>query len=55
MALADYPKSLTDDTRRAMYVEETLCDPDGSPENVLDCFETKMRNAGVPIYWENML
>lgn len=55
MALADYPKSLTDDTRRAMYVEETLCDPDGSPEAVLDCFEAKMRCAGVPIYWENML
>ena len=30
-------------------------DPDGMPENVLDCFVTKMCNAGVPIMWEEML
>lgn len=55
MTLADYPKSLPTDAHRIMYVEETLCDPDGCPENVLDCFVTKMRNAGVPIYWEEYL
>lgn len=52
MAIADYPKSLKTDEQRAMFVEETLCDPDGMPENVLDCFVTKMCNAGEPIYWE---
>jgi len=52
MAVADYPKTLKTDEQRAMFVEETLCDPDGMPENVLDCFVTKMCNAGEPIYWE---
>ena len=52
MAVADYPKSLKTDEQRALFVEETLCDPDGMPENVLDCFVTKMCNAGIPIYWE---
>ena len=55
MAVADYPKSLTDDEHRATFVEETIMDPDGMPENVLDCFVAKMRNAGKPIYWERML
>ena len=55
MAIADYPKSLKTDEQRAMFVEETLCDPDGMPENVLDCFVTKMCNAEVPIYWEKFL
>lgn len=55
MAVADYPKTCKTDEQRAMYVEETLCDPDGMPENVLDCFATKMCNAGVPIYWEKYL
>lgn len=52
MAVADYPKTCKTDEARAMFVEETICDPDGIPENVLDCFVTKMCNAGVPIYWE---
>lgn len=55
MAVADYPKSLKTDEQRAMFVEETLCDPDGQPENVLDCFVTKMCNAGLPIYWEDFI
>lgn len=55
MAIADYPKTLKSDAERASFVEETLCDPDGMPENVLDCFVTKMCNAGVPIHWELML
>lgn len=55
MAVADYPKSLKTDEQRALFVEETLCDPDGMPENVLDCFVTKMCNAGIPIYWETFL
>jgi len=55
MAAADYPRSLRTDEQRAWFVEETLCDPDGCPENVLDCFAVKMRNAGVPVYWEDMM
>lgn len=55
MAIADYPKTCKTDADRAMFVEETLCDADGMPENVLDCFATKMRNAGVPIFWEEYL
>lgn len=55
MAIADYPKSLPTDKQRALYVEETLCDPDGDPSDVLACFEAKMCNAGIPIYWERMM
>lgn len=55
MTLADYPKSLDTDARRAMYVEETLCDPDGSPTDVLACFVAKMCRAEVPIQWEKYL
>lgn len=55
MAIADYPKLCKTDEQRALFVDETLCDPDGMPENVLDCFVTKMCNAGVPIYWEEFL
>lgn len=55
MTVADYPKTLKTDAQRASFVDETICDPDGQPENVLDCFATKMRNAGVPIYWEEYL
>ena len=55
MAVADYPKTLKTDDLRAMYVEETLCDPDGDPTNVLACFEAKMCNADIPIYWERRM
>lgn len=55
MALADYPKTLKTDEQRAMFVEETICDPDGDPTNVLACFEAKMCNCDIPIYWERMM
>lgn len=55
MAIADYPKLCKTDEQRALFVDETLCDPDGMPENVLDCFVAKMCNAGIPIYWEEYL
>ena len=55
MALADYPKSLKTDEQRAMFVDETICDPDGAPENVLACFVAKMCVAEKPIYWEKYL
>lgn len=55
MALADYPKSLKTDEQRAMFVEETICDPDGAPENVLACFAAKMCVAEIPIHWEKFV
>lgn len=55
MAVADYPKSLKTDEQRAMFVDETICDPDGCPENVLACFEAKMCVADIPIFWERFL
>ena len=55
MALADYPNALPSDERRAYFVYETICDPDGCPANVLDCFVTKMCNAGEPIFWDEMI
>lgn len=55
MAVADYPKTLKTDEQRATFVEETLCDPDGAPENVLACFAAKMCEAEEPIFWEKYL
>ena len=55
MAIADYRKTCKTDEQRATFVEETLLDPDGCPENVLDCFVTKMCNADVPIFWERFI
>ena len=52
MTIADYPKSLPNDKQRALYVDETICDPDGDPTNVLSCFVAKMCNAGIPIHWQ---
>lgn len=55
MAIADNPRSLDSDNRRAWYVDEKLNDPDGKPSNVLACFRAKMDNAGIPIMWERMI
>lgn len=55
MAIADYPKSLKTDEHRAMFVEETICDPDGCPEAVLECFVAKMCLMEIPIFWEKYI
>lgn len=55
MAIADYRKTCKTDEQRATFVEETLLDPDGSPENTLDCFVAKMCNADIPIFWERFI
>lgn len=55
MAIADYPKCLKTDEQRVWFVSETLNDPDGCPESVLECFTAKMCCAGVPIFWENYI
>ena len=52
MAKADYPRTCKTDEQRATFVDETLNDPDGCKENVLDCFVAKMRNAGVALHWD---
>ena len=52
MCLADYPESLPNDQKRAEYIDETICDPDGEPTNVLACFVAKMCNKGVPVMWD---
>lgn len=55
MAKADYPNTLQTDKQRAMFVEETLNDPDSCPESVLACFVAKMELKGEPIFWEKRL
>ena len=55
MCYADYRKSLEDKKHIALHIQETLCDPDGDPSNVLCCFVAKMNNAGVAIHWERYL
>ena len=55
MTLNDYPESLATDKSRAKYIEETICDIDGDPTNVLACFVAKMCNADIPIFWEDFL
>lgn len=55
MAKADYSKALPTDQMRAYYVVETLYDPDGCPESVLECFTAKMCAAEIPIFWEKYL
>lgn len=55
MCVADYPRTLVTDGQRAMFVVETITDPDGRPENVLDCFEAKMTGACIPVQWERFI
>lgn len=55
MAIADYQHAIPTDEVKAYFVYETIMDPDGCPANTLDCFVTKMCNAGEPIIWEEML
>ena len=55
MAIADYPRALDSDARRAWYIDETLNDPDGKQGDVLACFWAKCNNAGVAVLWERMI
>lgn len=55
MAKADYVRTCKTDEQRAVYVDETICDPDGLPEAVLACFCSKMDLRGFPIHWERFL
>lgn len=55
MAIADNPRSLDSENRRAWYVDEKLNDPDGKPSDVLACFRAKCDNKGIAIMWELMI
>ena len=55
MCLADYRRTLPENEDIAMYIDETINDPDGAPEMVLACFRAKMDVMGVPIFWERYL
>lgn len=55
MCKADYEESLPTKESRSIYIEETLCDPDGCPEAVLACFCAKMDLKSIPIHWERFL
>ena len=52
MCHADYTKSLEDDKHRAIYIYETICDPDCEPTAVMACFKAKMDIMRIPIFWE---
>ena len=55
MACADYSKSLEDDKHIALFIDETINDPDCEPTAVLACFKAKMDVCGVPIFWEQFV
>lgn len=56
MAKADYlGSSITDAAHVALFIKDTLCDPDGCPEMVLACFRAKCDVKNIPIYWERYL
>lgn len=55
MTMNDYQEALPTDKQRAKYIEETICDVDGEPTNVLACYIAKMCNKGIPIYWQDFI
>ena len=55
MCLADYRRSLPERKDIAMYIDETINDPDCDPTAVLACFRAKMDIMRVPIHWERYL
>ena len=56
MVRADYlGSSITDKQHVALYVKDTICDPDGDATMVLACFRAKCDVKGVPIHWERFL
>ena len=55
MACADYNKSLPNKEAIALFVDETINDPDCKPEAVLACFRAKMDVMGIPIHWERYM
>lgn len=55
MCYADYKKSLEDRKHIAIYIGETINDPDGTDGDVLACFVAKMCNKGIAIHWDRLM
>lgn len=55
MCIADYRRSLPERKNIAMYIDETINDPDCDPKAVLACFRAKMDVMHVPIHWERYM
>lgn len=55
MALADYPKSIPNETARCLFVKETIEDVDANPDNIFRKWIISMDGNGIPIYWEELL
>ena len=56
MCKADHLKgSITDEAHMAMYIKETLDDPDGSDGDVMYCWFNKMERAGIPVDWDALM
>lgn len=55
MAVADYPKALTDERSVCMFVKESAEDVDSNPDNIFRKWIICMDGNGTPIYWEDLL
>ena len=55
MCLADYRRSLPEGKDIAVFIDETINDPDCDPTAVLACWRAKMDVMRVPIHWERYM
>lgn len=55
MATADCPHVIKTDEQKVWFAYDTIYDPDGCPEAVLECYTAKQCAIGEPIFWEDML
>lgn len=56
MCKADYlGSSVIDKDHVALFIKDTICDPDGEPQMVLACFRAKCDVKRISIHWERML
>lgn len=55
MAKADYPNSLPDDQHIAVFIKESLDDPDASQETTFRRWLATMVGNGEPIMWEDLI
>lgn len=55
MAMADYPRALTDERAICMFVKESAEDVDSNPDNIFRKWIISMDGNGIPIFWEDLL
>jgi hypothetical protein len=55
MALADYPKTLSEEKSICMFVKESSEDIDSNPDNIFRKWIISMDGNGIPIFWEELL